>query len=46
MKTWMKILLVFVGLIALAVLLNVTFGTSGKNNSFHPQEDDGRGGCS
>jgi F-type H+-transporting ATPase subunit a len=38
-KTWMKILLVFVGLIALAVLLNVIFGTSGKNNSFQPQEE-------
>jgi F-type H+-transporting ATPase subunit a len=39
MKTRTKVLLFFVGAIALALLLQAAFGSSGKNNAFQPQEE-------
>src|SRR3954467_9321392 len=39
MKTRTKVLLFFVGLIALAVLLYAIFGSDGKNEAFQPQEE-------
>jgi F-type H+-transporting ATPase subunit a len=39
MKTRTKVLLFFAGVIALAIILYAIFGSSGKNNSFQPQEE-------
>jgi F-type H+-transporting ATPase subunit a len=39
MKTRTKVLLAFGGLVALAIVVNLIWGSSGKNDAFQPQEE-------